>query len=231
MGEKQRTAILFFTRSVAAEAAAKPLALGKRKAESQSLARTMIVQAQQVARETGLPVFTSSEIPQLGNSFGERLGNAFESVFSQGYEQVIAIGNDCLDLTSDRILAAAADLELQPHVLGPAVDGGVYLIGIARSGYEREAFVSLPWETDSLCESYLNWIELQGNEVVCLNMLRDIDSNADLLRYLNCLPKSNHLGQVLRQILFAPQIVGCSLPPSIYAYAPAVFSIRRGPPH
>ena len=96
-------AILLFSRTATAEAAAKPLAMGKRSAES--VADFMVNHIKKLTAKTKLPVFFFSEKQQRGDTFGERFANAFEDVFALGYQNVIAIGNDCLTVSTADILS------------------------------------------------------------------------------------------------------------------------------
>lgn len=146
MGPKlNSTALLLFVRDEREEAQLKPLA-GNRSA-SAALFRCFNALARQQARKTGLPLFVVKGQQQQGRSFGERFANALESIYDRGFERVIALGNDCLQLQPSHILQAAELMQRHGLVLGPAVDGGVYILGISRTVYEREAFIALPWQT------------------------------------------------------------------------------------
>lgn len=146
--EPQHTALLLFVRDEREEAQLKPLASDQR--ASAALFRRFNAHARQQARRTRLPLFIVKGAQQQGHSFGERLANAIESVFARGYERVISLGNDCLQLQPQHILQAAQQLQQHDLVLGPAADGGVYLLGIAQSAYDRRAFLDLPWQTAGL---------------------------------------------------------------------------------
>ncbi|NBC06960.1 MAG: DUF2064 domain-containing protein [Bacteroidetes bacterium] len=142
------TALLLFVRDEREEAQLKPLARNQR--ASTALFRRFNAHVRQQAQRTGLPLFVVKGEQQRGQAFGERLANAIESVFACGYERVISLGNDCLQLQPRHILQAAQQLQQHDLVLGPAADGGVYLLGIAQSAYDRQAFLNLPWQTESL---------------------------------------------------------------------------------
>lgn len=68
--------------------------------------------------------------PQKGDGLGERLRQAFDSAFREGARQVIALGSDTLGLKPELISRAFEELENYDAVLGPAKDGGYYLIGL-----------------------------------------------------------------------------------------------------
>lgn len=67
---------------------------------------------------------------QQGNDLGERMRNAFQSVFEQQYQKVVIIGSDCYELTSEILQQAFIKLNTTDVVIGPAKDGGYYLLGI-----------------------------------------------------------------------------------------------------
>jgi len=175
----QSTALLLFLRSEQDEARYKPLA-GDQKA-SVALFRRFNRYAIQQARRTGLPLFVIQGNQQVGATFGERLANAYQSVFDLGYEQVIAIGNDCPELTTALLLEAAAALEQHAMVLGPARDGGAYLIGLQRSAFNLAAFANLPWQTDTVYEALQ---ALANDAVAVLSTSFDIDRHQTLSRQL-----------------------------------------------
>ena len=82
-------------------------------------------------------------------------------------------------------------------MLGPATDGGVYLIGLQKSAYDRNTFLNFDWEKETLQASW----ELQVKNIVWLETLSDIDSAADLSVFLKNAPKWHYLRQSLRAIL------------------------------
>jgi rSAM/selenodomain-associated transferase 1 len=83
---------------------------------------------------------------QPSGDLGARLRSAFETAFRKGAERALAIGSDAPDI-SPEILSQAVD-SLQNHdvVIGPAADGGYYLIGMTRS--RPELFASIDWGTE-----------------------------------------------------------------------------------
>ncbi len=182
----QTAAILFFSRTAQSEAQAKPLVLGKTKAEK--IAALAIQQAKKTALSTGLPVFHVSEKQQRGETFGERFANAFEDIFAQGFENVIAIGNDCLTLTSDNILKAAKLLETNPSVLGSATDGGAYLIGLNKAVFQKNDFQNIHWQTNSTFLELVQFVENQLFTTIFLSQKSDIDSALDWNKTVQSVP-------------------------------------------
>ena len=224
------TAILIFTRTAAAEAAAKPLSGRFGAKVNRDLAEALIFHTHQEAVKTGLPVFTSFSSEQVGSHFGERLVNAFQDLFAQGFQRVISIGNDCPDLKSDTIVQAATSLEQHDLVLGPATDGGLYLLGINRATFDTEAIADLPWETARLQEGIADWAQQKSLCPEWLAAESDIDSAEELKRYLKQDHTPNRIGRILKRIL-TPE-----LPQRPYETPIIPFSLslqqysRRGPP-
>ncbi len=170
-------AILLFSRTATAEAAAKPLAMGKRSAES--VADFMVNHIKKLTAKTKLPVFFFSEKQQRGDTFGERFANAFEDVFALGYQNVIAIGNDCLTVSTADILSAAKALETTPSVLGATTDGGAYLIGLDKSVFQKNDFQNIHWQTNLAFYELVQFIENQDFTPHFISQKSDIDHISD----------------------------------------------------
>lgn len=174
--QPDHTALLLFTRTREAEARAKDLS-GKHHLRTNSLiADQLIGHAEKTARLSGLPCFVIDSNHQYGNSFGEKLANAFEAIYALGYKGVIAIGNDCPALTARDLITAANALETNGAVIGPAADGGVYLIGLQREAYNRSTFISLPWATDQLTDQLLQAFEASHTHYHTCTLKADIDT-------------------------------------------------------
>ena len=80
-------------------------------------------------------------IDQVGDDLGARMHTAFETLFARGYQQALLIGTDVPTLPLNHVKQALAALEQHDLVLGPALDGGYYLIGLTRSIQEPEIHV------------------------------------------------------------------------------------------
>ncbi len=191
-------AILFFSRTATAEAAAKPLAMGKRLAES--VAGFMVNHIKKLTAKTQLPVFFFSEKQQRGDTFGERFANAFEDVFALGYEHVISIGNDCLTVSTSDILSAAKALETTPSVLGATTDGGVYLIGLQQVVFQKNGFQNIHWKTDTVFNELIQYIENQNFTIDFLTQKADIDRISDWKKTLETVTFS--FKKILSQLLY-----------------------------
>ncbi len=115
---------------------------------------------------------------QVGDSLGMRMEQAFAELFAFGHERVLIIGSDCLELTMEAIVAAFASLEKQQAVIGPALDGGYYLLGLS---YPLPSiFRDKSWSTNTvLLETMADFQKLKIDLRV-LPVLSDIDTVSDL---------------------------------------------------
>ena len=120
--------------------------------------------------------------PQGHGDLGEKLKKAFGDAFAAGAQRVVTIGCDCPGL-SRKIVGRAFDaLYMKDLVLGPATDGGYYLIGIK---YSIDAlFEDIPWGTDKVLEKTICLAQQLGLSIEILEELHDIDRPEDLI-YLN----------------------------------------------
>jgi len=85
---------------------------------------------------------------QQGNNLGERMFNAFKNAFKDGYEKIVLIGSDIINLKSDIIFDAFAQMNQSDMVLGPAKDGGYYLIGLKSP--LKQLFENKAWSTNKV---------------------------------------------------------------------------------
>lgn len=173
--KQQPTAILLFSRNPKEEAATKKFTFRR----SQEAIGVLLKHSLRQARKTKLPLFTCYSPEQQGDTFGERLANALEDVFKSGYDNVLVIGNDSPGLSAGLLQKANRALLSGQLVLGPAMDGGVYLIGINRAAYDRHQFLHLLWETPDLQASWRSYISEKNLAVTRLCSLTDIDTAAD----------------------------------------------------
>lgn len=115
---------------------------------------------------------------QGDGDLGERMALSIETALQAGYDRVIIIGTDCPGLTADILQLAFEQLSDRDLVLGPAIDGGYYLIGLRR--FMPELFVGISWGTSAVRQQTIEIaIELDlsmGN----LPLLADIDRPEDL---------------------------------------------------
>ena len=79
------------------------------------------------------------------------------------------------------ILQAAKLLETTPSVLGPSTDGGVYLLGIQKQAFQKEAFLNIDWQTECVFQQ----LSSINKNIKILSTKADIDTPADLVAALN----------------------------------------------
>jgi rSAM/selenodomain-associated transferase 1 len=120
--------------------------------------------------------------PQGDGNLGEKLKKAFGDAFSAGAQRVVTIGCDCPGLTNKHIGMAFDALYLKDLVLGPATDGGYYLIGINRP--LDALFEDIPWSTNKVFETTVSLAQQLGLSIEILEELHDVDRPADL-EYIN----------------------------------------------
>jgi rSAM/selenodomain-associated transferase 1 len=116
---------------------------------------------------------------QNGVDLGERMRHAFEDAFEEGYQKVVVIGTDLLDLKTEILENAFASLEDFDVVIGPAADGGYYLLGLKAPN--DAIFENKTWGTDTVLRDTLS--DLETKSVCLLETLNDIDTEKDLLPY------------------------------------------------
>jgi uncharacterized protein len=115
-------------------------------------------------------------LPQGAGDLGERMARAFEE--SSRSPATVIIGSDCPGLTPEVITAGFARLTETRVVLGPAKDGGYYLIGLRRP--MAELFRGIPWGTDRVLAASLAALQRLGCKPALLDPLEDIDRPEDL---------------------------------------------------
>lgn len=115
---------------------------------------------------------------QKGIDLGERMLNAFDLLFSRGYNKVIVIGSDCLEIETCHLDHAFVFLNDCDVVIGPAQDGGYYLLGIKKM--HTQFFLNKSWSTSKLLHQTLNDISMLHLTYHLLPVLSDIDEEKDL---------------------------------------------------
>ncbi|WP_271407179.1 TIGR04282 family arsenosugar biosynthesis glycosyltransferase [Tenacibaculum soleae] len=113
---------------------------------------------------------------QNGNDLGARMQNAFKNSFDTGYEKVMIIGSDLYDLTPKIIESAFLKLNSNDVVIGPAEDGGYYLLGM--NVLQPHIFQNKEWGTSSVRKETL--ANLKDKKVHLLTMLNDVDVFEDI---------------------------------------------------
>ncbi len=131
--------------------------------------------SQEIAQNDIWNLEFSKEI-QTGNDLGEKMQNAFSSAFEKGYEKVAIIGSDLYDLEPHHISEAFEKLDSHDVVMGPAQDGGYYLLGL-KEVYPN-IFQNKEWGTSTVRKDTLN--DLQKVSLHLLEELNDVDVIDDI---------------------------------------------------
>jgi hypothetical protein len=117
--------------------------------------------------------------PQAGKDLGERMKNAFCNAFLEGFTRVLLIGSDIPDLP-DNILQNAFGLDSYDAVIGPAFDGGYYLIGFKNNTFLPEIFEEISWSTETGFTRTMEIFNKYHNKVHKLPKWGDVDRIEDL---------------------------------------------------
>ncbi|MBF8965493.1 TIGR04282 family arsenosugar biosynthesis glycosyltransferase [Pontibacter sp. FD36] len=125
-----------------------------------------------------------SEFPcliQKGEDLGDRMLYALEWAHARKYDKKLIIGSDCFELTAEILEQAILWLETEQVVVGPAMDGGYYLIGMKES--HAELFAGIPWSTSGVITATVEVLERLKLDWAALPPLSDLDEEQDLLSY------------------------------------------------
>lgn len=115
---------------------------------------------------------------QGGGDLGAKMSRAFTEAFQAGMQTVLVLGTDCPSISREIIDKALTSLSTRDLVLGPARDGGYYLIGLSRTA--PELFTGIPWGTDKTLQATLSKAGKSGLSFLLLEQLIDIDRPGDL---------------------------------------------------
>jgi rSAM/selenodomain-associated transferase 1 len=120
--------------------------------------------------------------PQGEGDLGTRLVNAFEDAFRCGFKRVVIIGSDCPEVQAGDAEAAWAALQDHDVVLGPAIDGGYWLIGLRRE--QPVLFEKVSWSSKDVFSQTLTRAESAGLRTKLLRELSDVDTEEDWRAFL-----------------------------------------------
>ncbi|MGH9861799.1 MAG: TIGR04282 family arsenosugar biosynthesis glycosyltransferase [Candidatus Acidiferrales bacterium] len=164
--------------STARLAASRPAAIDK----WLYLTARSLSQAQRAARQLRLPRALRVRA-QRGRGLGGRLARAFAELRRDGYARVVVMGSDSPALDAVRLVQAFHALRRREAVLGPARDGGFYLIGLSeRAPNHGRLFAGIAWGTPQAGRQMRARLGQYGCRVSLLPAAYDVDTSADLKR-------------------------------------------------
>ncbi|MCF7792522.1 MAG: TIGR04282 family arsenosugar biosynthesis glycosyltransferase [Candidatus Cloacimonetes bacterium] len=138
---------------------------------------------------------------QSGNGMGGRMANAFAGCFRQPFDAAVLIGADVPELSAELILEAAASLKKHDVVLGPAEDGGYYLIGFTRKSFDPQYFQRISWSTDQVFQQTTEKVLDNKNKLYIISKRCDFDNFDDVKEFLGKVSRNERIAQEIRRIL------------------------------
>jgi len=124
-------------------------------------------------------------LPQTGGHLGDRMEGAFAFVFSGDVEEVLLIGSDIPGLTTEVIEEAFTSLLTNGSVIGPADDGGYYLIGFRKNTFTPRIFRDMVWSTSRVFRETVDRLHEESVTLHVLPEMTDIDTLEDLRTLLS----------------------------------------------
>lgn len=141
-------------------------------------ARTVIFAPEDAAGEIARWLPGEGLRPQRGGDLGARMAAAVEEAFAEGAARVVVVGADVAGLTREHVRDAVRALATRDVVLGPAHDGGYYLVGLSRPA--PGLFQEIPWSTPEVLAATAARATALGLSVARLGVLRDVDTAEDV---------------------------------------------------
>jgi uncharacterized protein len=129
-------------------------------------------------QKSDYPAIHYSFHPQEGEDLGAKMAHAFKTVFQKGYKKALIIGTDCYELKTQHLEEAFFELDHQDLVLGPARDGGYYLMGLKT--HIPQLFQGIAWSTDTVLAATQKKAAEAGLKSALLETLSDVDRYEDL---------------------------------------------------
>ena len=122
--------------------------------------------------------------PQGSGDLGQRMKRSFEDAFGAGATTAVIIGTDIPEITGGIIQKAFSALQQKNMALGPAKDGGYYLIGLQKSSLSQaipDLFSSINWGTGDVLKKTIKIAKHSGLSFTLLDLLQDVDHPGDLI--------------------------------------------------
>lgn len=140
-------------------------------------------------------------LAQKGRDLGERMANAFEAVFQSGYDKAVLVGTDIPQLTASLLSDAFDCLNRNRVALGPALDGGYYLIGFCKSRLTPTVFENIIWSGSRVLEQTRAVMDKNRVPYQLLETLNDIDTCEDLEKLMSDMSAGGRVGKQTRLVL------------------------------
>lgn len=204
MTKQSDTALLIFSRLPKKEAGFKQL-FGK-DIINELLHDQLYRHTVSLGESPGLPLIKFTEKHQRGNTFAEKISGAMAAVFAEGFENIIVIGSDCPGLKRKHIKIAQQDLASGKKIVaGADKRGGIYLLGINKSAFKKEAFLHFSWQTAFLFSEIKNYASAFTHSVLS-DVLRDVNTSKDVLVTSVSFSSNPSWRNIVAQYFYLPQL-------------------------
>ncbi|MFH1981650.1 MAG: TIGR04282 family arsenosugar biosynthesis glycosyltransferase [Pseudomonadota bacterium] len=141
-------------------------------------------------------------VAQQGGSLGARMHSAFAWAFASGYDQALCIGTDIPEIHPGIVAEAFEGVRQNGCTVGPAVDGGYYMIGFAAGCLPSQVFADdIPWGTAGVIDITVGRLRAAGLQVETLPPLHDIDTPSDLKTLQSRIRSGGHTLQRTRAFM------------------------------
>jgi hypothetical protein len=121
-------------------------------------------------------------VPQGEGDLGVRLQAAFQRAFAAGAQRVVVIGSDCPEVTERDVRQVWSALENHDVVVGPALDGGYWLIGLRAA--QPQLFAGIEWGSENVLGQTLARVREAGLSVQLLRILTDVDTEKEWRKFV-----------------------------------------------
>ncbi len=138
---------------------------------------------------------------QTGRDLGEKMSNAFKDGFTRGYDRLVLMGTDIPEITETVLLHAFEILETKDAVIGPALDGGYYLIGFKKESFSEKIFHDMNWSTKDVFQETLKAMDRINLKYGRVSELNDVDTPEELKALALRMKNGGRIGPHTRKML------------------------------
>ena len=124
-------------------------------------------------------------MPQPSGDLGKKMEHAFRWTFDEGFTRVLLIGSDIPDIPTPILREALESLKENDIVIGPAADGGYYLIGFTKGSFFPQVFHGIPWGTKAVLDMTMHILEEASYRINLVATWQDVDTVDDLMSLFN----------------------------------------------